>query len=123
MKLPTLNVDVTVNTKTMQKGIREALELSRLTGIRLRVAAKVLSGAEHRHFQEVVRPAIDADDRQDLDRRAQQQHLVGRAEPVERHPSLYRGEGHAIPFSAAKRRRSDHQAAAQPAEPPHPTGM
>jgi glycosyltransferase involved in cell wall biosynthesis len=44
-----------------EKGIREALELSRMTGIRLRAAAKVLSQSERDHFAEVVQPALDED--------------------------------------------------------------
>jgi glycosyltransferase involved in cell wall biosynthesis len=45
---------------TPEKGIRESIELSRLSGVRLKVAAKVLSASEHAHFDEVVQPAIDA---------------------------------------------------------------
>jgi glycosyltransferase involved in cell wall biosynthesis len=45
---------------TPEKGIREAIELSRLTGVPLRVAAKVRLQAEHDHFAEVVKPALDA---------------------------------------------------------------
>ena len=47
---------------TAEKGIREAIELSRTTGIRLKVAAKVISASEHAHYDEVVQPAIDADE-------------------------------------------------------------
>lgn len=42
-----------------EKGIGDAIELSRKTGIRLKVAAKVHLESEHRHFAEVVQPAID----------------------------------------------------------------
>lgn len=51
-----------VGRVTPEKGIREALDLSRRTGMRLRAAAKVLSPAEARHFEEVVQPAIDANE-------------------------------------------------------------
>ena len=47
---------------TPEKGIRESIELSRLSGLRLKVAAKVLSASEHAHYDEVVQPAIDADE-------------------------------------------------------------
>ena len=69
-----------VGRVTAEKGIREALELSRLTGIRLRAAAKVFSDAEHRHFDEVVRPAIDAGELE----------FLGEVGPEERDP-LYAG--------------------------------
>ncbi|MEO5964241.1 MAG: glycosyltransferase family 4 protein [Candidatus Limnocylindrales bacterium] len=49
-----------VGRVTPEKGIREALELSRLTGLRLRAAAKVHNAGEQEHFAEVVQPAIDA---------------------------------------------------------------
>lgn len=65
-----------VGRVTPEKGIREALELSRLTGIRLRAAAKVRSESEHRHFAEVVQPAIDA---KELD-------YLGEVGPRERDP-------------------------------------
>src|SRR5829696_4573952 len=51
-----------VGRVTAEKGIREALELSRMTGLRLRAAAKVHSPSEHAHFDEVVQPALDADE-------------------------------------------------------------
>jgi glycosyltransferase involved in cell wall biosynthesis len=51
-----------VGRVTPEKGILEALELARQTGTRLRIAAKVRSEAEQRHFDEVLRPAIDADE-------------------------------------------------------------
>jgi glycosyltransferase involved in cell wall biosynthesis len=44
---------------TGEKGIREAIELSRETGIPLRAAAKVQSESEQEHFDEVVQPALD----------------------------------------------------------------
>jgi glycosyltransferase involved in cell wall biosynthesis len=44
---------------TAEKGIEDAIALSRATGIRLKVAAKVHLESEHRHFREVVQPAID----------------------------------------------------------------
>jgi glycosyltransferase involved in cell wall biosynthesis len=44
---------------TPEKGIEDAIALSRATGIRLKVAAKVHLESEHRHFREVVQPAID----------------------------------------------------------------
>ena len=47
---------------TAEKGIREAIELSRSSGIRLKVAGKVISASEHAHYDEVVQPAIDADE-------------------------------------------------------------
>ena len=45
-----------------EKGIQEAIELSRMTGIRLRAAAKVHLESEHEHFDAVVKPALDADE-------------------------------------------------------------
>jgi glycosyltransferase involved in cell wall biosynthesis len=62
------------------KGIREALELSRRSGVRLRAAAKVLAPDEWRHFEEVVQPAIDANE---ID-------FLGELGPLERDP-LYAG--------------------------------
>ena len=44
-----------------EKGLREAIELGRRTGIRLRAAAKVRDEREKRHFREVVKPALDRD--------------------------------------------------------------
>ena len=69
-----------VGRVTPEKGIREALELSRLTRLPLRAAAKVRSDAEHRHFDEVVRPAIDAGEVE----------FLGEIGPLERDP-LYAG--------------------------------
>jgi len=69
-----------VGRVTPEKGIREALELSRRSGVRLRAAAKVQSPAEWRHFEEVVQPAIDADE---ID-------FLGEVGPQERDP-LYAG--------------------------------
>ena len=51
-----------VGRVTPEKGIREALELAQLTGLRLRAAAKVHAGPEQEHFDEVVQPALDADE-------------------------------------------------------------
>jgi glycosyltransferase involved in cell wall biosynthesis len=42
-----------------EKGLAEAIELARATGLRLRVAAKVFNEEEQQHFAEVVQPAID----------------------------------------------------------------
>ena len=44
-----------------EKGIEDAIALSRASGVRLKVAAKVHLESEHRHFREVVQPAIDDD--------------------------------------------------------------
>ncbi len=63
-----------------EKGIRDAIELSRLSGVRLRVAAKVHLESEQRHFAEVVQPAIDAGE---ID-------FLGELGPEERDP-LYAG--------------------------------
>jgi glycosyltransferase involved in cell wall biosynthesis len=65
---------------TPEKGIREALELSRITGIRLKAAAKVHLPSERAHFEEVVQPAIN---RRELD-------YLGEIGPRERDP-LYAG--------------------------------
>lgn len=46
---------------TAEKGIEDAIALSRATGIRLKVAAKVHLESEHQHFREIVQPAIDDD--------------------------------------------------------------
>jgi glycosyltransferase involved in cell wall biosynthesis len=69
-----------VGRVTAEKGIREALELSRSTGIRLRAAAKVHDERERRHFREVVQPAID---KGEID-------FLGEVGPLERDP-LYAG--------------------------------
>ena len=69
-----------VGRASEEKGIREAIALSRRTGIRLRAAAKVLEEREHRHFREVVEPAIEADE---ID-------FLGEVGPAERDP-LYAG--------------------------------
>ena len=61
---------------TAEKGIREAIELSRASGIPLKAAAKVLSASERAHFDEVVQPAIDA---QEID-------YLGEVGPAERDP-------------------------------------
>jgi glycosyltransferase involved in cell wall biosynthesis len=44
---------------TPEKGVADAIELARRTGLPLRVAAKVYDEHEHEHFAEVVQPAID----------------------------------------------------------------
>jgi glycosyltransferase involved in cell wall biosynthesis len=49
-----------VGRVTPEKGISDAVELSRITGLRLRIAAKVHLPHEHAHFAQVVRPALDA---------------------------------------------------------------
>ncbi len=69
-----------VGRVTPEKGIREAIELSRKIGIPLRAAAKVHDGPERAHFEEVVQPAIDADE---ID-------FLGEVGPLERDP-LYAG--------------------------------
>lgn len=44
---------------TPEKGVADAIELARRTGLPLRMAAKVYDPAEHEHFADVVQPAID----------------------------------------------------------------
>jgi glycosyltransferase involved in cell wall biosynthesis len=44
---------------TPEKGVADAIELARRTGLPLRIAAKVYDSHEHEHFAEVVEPAID----------------------------------------------------------------
>jgi glycosyltransferase involved in cell wall biosynthesis len=63
-----------------EKGIQAAVELSRLSGVRLRIAAKVYSDLERDHFNEVVQPALDAGE---VD-------FLGEVGPKERDP-LYAG--------------------------------
>jgi glycosyltransferase involved in cell wall biosynthesis len=65
---------------TPEKGVREAIELSRLTQVPLRIAAKVHSDSEQAHFDEVVQPAIDANEIE----------FLGEVAPLERDP-LYAG--------------------------------
>jgi glycosyltransferase involved in cell wall biosynthesis len=65
-----------VGRVTAEKGLREALELSRLAGVPLRVAAKVHDERERDHFREVVQPAIEAGE---LD-------FLGEVGPIERDP-------------------------------------
>ncbi len=48
-----------VGRATPEKGLAEALQLSRRAGVPLRVAAKVHLPAEHRHFEQVAQPAIE----------------------------------------------------------------
>jgi glycosyltransferase involved in cell wall biosynthesis len=45
---------------TPEKGVEDAIELARLTGRRLKMAAKVYDAHEREHFKDVVQPAIDA---------------------------------------------------------------
>ncbi len=71
---------VFVGRITAEKGIREAIELSRESGVRLKIAAKVHLDSERAHFEEVVQPAIDAGD---VD-------FLGELGPDERDP-LYAG--------------------------------
>ncbi len=44
---------------TPEKGVAEAIELARRTGLPLRMAAKVYDPHEVQHFRDVVQPAID----------------------------------------------------------------
>jgi glycosyltransferase involved in cell wall biosynthesis len=44
---------------TPEKGIEEAIELARRTGLPLRMAGKVYDEHEQQHFAEVVQPALD----------------------------------------------------------------
>jgi glycosyltransferase involved in cell wall biosynthesis len=69
-----------VGRVTAEKGIREAIDLSRASRVPLRAAAKVHSASEWRHFEEVVQPAIDADEIE----------FLGEVGPLERDP-LYAG--------------------------------
>jgi glycosyltransferase involved in cell wall biosynthesis len=65
---------------TAEKGIREAIELSRLARVPLKAAAKVRSDAERTHFDEVVQPALDTGEIE----------FLGEVGPTERDP-LYAG--------------------------------
>jgi glycosyltransferase involved in cell wall biosynthesis len=69
-----------VGRVTAEKGIREAIELSRLSGVPIRIAAKVHSDSEQAHFNEVVQPALDANEVE----------FLGEVGPEERDP-LYAG--------------------------------
>jgi glycosyltransferase involved in cell wall biosynthesis len=69
-----------VGRVTAEKGMREAIELSRRTGIRLRAAAKVHDEREKRHYREVVKPAIE---RREIE-------FLGELGPEDRDP-LYAG--------------------------------
>ena len=48
-----------VGRVTPEKGLGEAIEVARRSGLRLRAAAKVHDPHEQEHFEHVVRPAID----------------------------------------------------------------
>lgn len=48
-----------VGRVTPEKGIDEAIELARRTGLQLKLAAKVYDPHEKVHFKEIVQPAID----------------------------------------------------------------
>jgi glycosyltransferase involved in cell wall biosynthesis len=48
-----------VGRVTPEKGVADAIELARRTGLPLRMAAKVYDPAEREHFEEVVQPAIE----------------------------------------------------------------
>ncbi|HET6379537.1 MAG TPA: glycosyltransferase family 4 protein [candidate division Zixibacteria bacterium] len=63
---------------TPEKGVAEAIELATLSGMPLRMAAKVHDPEEQEHFEEVVRPAID-DGRIDW---------LGELPPAQRDPML-----------------------------------
>jgi glycosyltransferase involved in cell wall biosynthesis len=63
---------------TPEKGVAEAIELSRLTGLPLRIAAKVASRLEEEYFREVVEPAL-SDERIEF---------LGEVGPHERDPLL-----------------------------------
>ena len=67
---------------TPEKGIEEAIELARRTGLPLRMAAKVYDEHEKEHFAEVVQPALDDPDIK-LD-------FLGEVDPKARDP-LYAG--------------------------------
>ena len=47
-----------VGRVTPEKGLDDAIELARTTGLTLRAAAKVYDDHEHEHFDEIVAPAI-----------------------------------------------------------------
>lgn len=48
-----------VGRATPEKGLPAAIELARRTGLRLRIAAKVMDPHEVQHFREVIQPAVD----------------------------------------------------------------
>jgi glycosyltransferase involved in cell wall biosynthesis len=48
-----------VGRVTAEKGVADAIELARTSGLRLRMAAKVYDPHEEAYFADVVRPAID----------------------------------------------------------------
>jgi glycosyltransferase involved in cell wall biosynthesis len=63
---------------TPEKGVAEAIELSRRTGLSLRIAAKVANAEEEDYFREVVEPAL----------RDEQIEFLGEVAPAERDPLL-----------------------------------
>lgn len=63
---------------TPEKGVAEAIELSRLTGLPLRIAAKVANPLEEEYFREVVEPALGDNGIE----------FVGEVGPAERDPLL-----------------------------------
>jgi glycosyltransferase involved in cell wall biosynthesis len=69
-----------VGRASSEKGLREAIDVARRSGLRLRAAAKVLDEREKRYFREVVQPAVDRDE---ID-------FLGEVGPEERDP-LYAG--------------------------------
>ena len=62
---------------TREKGVAEAIELARLAGLPLRIAAKVLDANESTYFDAVVRPAL-----------GQGVEFLGEVGPAERDPLL-----------------------------------
>jgi glycosyltransferase involved in cell wall biosynthesis len=65
---------------TPEKGIEDAIELARRTGLKLKMAGKVYDEHEKVHFAEVVQPALD-DPEVDLE-------FLGELDPRERDPVL-----------------------------------
>ena len=63
---------------TPEKGVAEAIDLSRRTGLPLRIAAKVANPEEEDYFREVVEPAL----------RDEQIEFLGEVAPVDRDPLL-----------------------------------
>ncbi|MDP8904544.1 MAG: glycosyltransferase family 4 protein [Chloroflexota bacterium] len=67
-----------VGRVTPEKGVREAIELARRVGLRLRMVAKVYSETEQAHYDEVVAPAL----RQGI------VEFLGELKPLERDPVM-----------------------------------